>query len=884
MKTKFIILNLLLAIFVSGSASAFKYVGGDISLLPEYEKAGAIYKDGNTSIKDFLVYCHDNASMNAMRVRLFVNPDNFPGSQDANACQNLDYIIPLCKRIKNAGYALMLDFHYSDTWADPSKQYTPEAWKNLSDTELCNKIYSYTKETLETLADNGIWPDMIQTGNEISYGMLWGPYGSSSIKKCYYNSDANWDRFSQFLHNAVKACREVCPQAKIVLHTERVANTSNLTSFYDKMKNYGIDYDIIGLSYYPYYHNKMSQLDSSLTALESKNYGKEIMIVETGWSYAWTFSDATYTVEYEASQEGQNDFTKALINTAASHPSVTGIFWWWMEYNAYNTSLSGWYNAPLIDSRDGKVQKALATLASFGDGTSLPKTTVEYHWLDQSGNVLGNTGEEIQLTDGKNIIQVGINGYASHQTARSATFKVYVKGASSAKVAPSGYSEAVLNTDYQILDGNGTAVDAYDENVNNMIKFLNKGDYYIEASMPADAAANSTYSVADASLYVNVSEETTTEPEPTLFPDFYLLYNNGGDWNYPGDKLTNNGDGTYTITHVSISGSDGGNGWFALTTSDSSNWEEADAGRYGPETNTVVSLNTELTVAQLTTTSWEIAAGTYDMTFDYNNLKLMVTSSDDTDENSGQEWYLTGQYNDWALEAQDMFDYSAGKYVKTVDEISKFLIVKDANWDNKYGGKEGETVELGIPFTLTAGGNDLTFGAGYSVTGATIILDVKNLTITVSGTLNFDEPELHLLGGMNGWNDDTGEYTFENKGDGIYMLYLNSLGASQEFKIATLDYNPEYSTSNKSMTEGEYNVITNGSNMAVGEDMDNVLLTLDTNKKTLTIQKNVPTGINGIYVKDENVEYFNLQGMKVQNPQKGIYIKKINDRYIKIIL
>ena len=114
--------------FTAG-ASPFRYVGGDVSLLPDYESANAKYYNENGSpISDVLKFCYDEG-MNCMRVRLFVDPEHYTGpEQDANAKQTLEYITPLCQRIQADGMALMLDFHYSDTWADPAKQWTPKAW------------------------------------------------------------------------------------------------------------------------------------------------------------------------------------------------------------------------------------------------------------------------------------------------------------------------------------------------------------------------------------------------------------------------------------------------------------------------------------------------------------------------------------------------------------------------------------------------------------------------------------------------------------------------------------------------------------------------------------------------------------------------------------
>jgi arabinogalactan endo-1,4-beta-galactosidase len=357
-----------------------KLVGGDISLLPEYESA--TYKDNSGNVVKPLEL-FKSEGLNAMRVRIFVNPDQYTGSdKDANACQDLEYVKKLGKQIKDAGFKLMLDFHYSDTWADPAKQWTPEAWKSLSDDELYTKIYDYTKEVLQAMKDTGAEPDLIQTGNEISYGMLWGAYGasSSSLKKVYTSSTANWTYFISLLKNAGKACREVCPNAKIIIQSERVPNTTVLKDFYSKVDSYiGNDYDVIGLSYYPYFHGKFPQLEAALSAVESVS-SKEIMIVETGYPYAWAVPGTTtdYSSTYAYSEEGQRKFTADLVEALNKHEQVTGLFWWWMEYNAYNAGLSGWYNAPLFDSRNGKALSALSELKNFlGNESAIESITAD---------------------------------------------------------------------------------------------------------------------------------------------------------------------------------------------------------------------------------------------------------------------------------------------------------------------------------------------------------------------------------------------------------------------------------------------------------------------------------------------------------------------------
>lgn len=389
-----------------------RYVGGDISLLPDYENAKATYYDNSgKKISDVLTFCYDEG-MNAMRVRLFVNPSDYTGSdKDSNAKQDLEYIIPLCKRIVDDGFALMLDFHYSDTWADPGKQWTPKAWEGLNDGQLYLKIQEYTKETLETLKSNGIVPAFIQTGNEISYGMLWGPYGTSSPKKVHYSSDANWQRLGNLLNFAIKACREVCPEAKIVIHTERVAQVNVLKDFYTRMENLKVDYDIIGLSYYPYFHGDMNVLDNALTTLENEFPEKSIMIVETGYPYKWEVPGTTHPNLYPLTEDGQDKFARELVETLLKHDTVDGLFWWWMEYNAKGTTLSGWYNAPLFDSQTGRATKALKTICGFGTGHEnsglLPVAAdmEDGFWYDLMGRRVGEpTAPGLYIHNGRKIL------------------------------------------------------------------------------------------------------------------------------------------------------------------------------------------------------------------------------------------------------------------------------------------------------------------------------------------------------------------------------------------------------------------------------------------------------------------------------------------------
>ncbi len=373
------------------SVTAQKYVGGDISMLTKYEDAGVVYKDKNgTSIQPLTFF--KEQGLNAMRVRLFVDPSK---DSDKGVCQDLDYVIALGKRIKAAGFSFMLDFHYSDTWADPAKQWTPSAWSSLSDKDLYTKIYEYTKDCLTQLKDAGAAPDMIQTGNEISYGMLWGVKDGSNLKKCYTNNDSNWERFTTLLKQAGTACHEVCPEAKIIIHTERVTQPNVLTAFYDKLNAASVNYDIIGLSYYPAYHKDLATLETALKTLEGKNYGKDIMIVETGYSYAWALGATTYdyTGTYPYTEEGQRRFTADLITLLNKHNSVTGLFWWWPEDNGNKNVTASWWNAALYDHNTGKPYAAFYELKNFTNGSSgishiQTETNAQGGWYSLDGRKL----------------------------------------------------------------------------------------------------------------------------------------------------------------------------------------------------------------------------------------------------------------------------------------------------------------------------------------------------------------------------------------------------------------------------------------------------------------------------------------------------------------
>lgn len=327
------------------------YVGGDISLLPEYEASNTKYLDakGNV-IPDLIPWLISDCGWNTFRVRLFVNPDKT--QKGTGVVQDLEYVKSVGKRIKDAGAKFMLDFHYSDTWADPSNQKLPVAWSACTTAQQkADKVYAYTTECLNALNAAGATPDLVQVGNETTYGIV-----GIKVHPYDYSGD-DWEGMLAVLKAGCRAVRECTPQAKIIIHTERSGNVTQTCYYYSKIKD--VDYDVIGLSYYPFFHGPLKLLEATLTRLAADFSDKKVHIVETAYPIQWWPDEAKYdTRAYWAVEEGKCDgqyaFVKDLIQTLSKYPQVDGLSWWFPEEAGngdsanWNTMegvvISGWLN------------------------------------------------------------------------------------------------------------------------------------------------------------------------------------------------------------------------------------------------------------------------------------------------------------------------------------------------------------------------------------------------------------------------------------------------------------------------------------------------------------------------------------------------------------
>ncbi|WP_224488967.1 glycoside hydrolase family 53 protein [Robertkochia flava] len=328
------------------------FYGADLSYVNELEDCGAIYYDhSNTKRDPYMIF--KEAGANLIRLRLWHDPDWTEYSTLPDVKRSI-------KRARASGIPVLLDFHYSDDWADPQKQEIPKAWEHLiNDTELLgSKLYDYTYTTLKELNQEGLLPEMVQVGNEIN-GMI--------LRKGESKDSINWTRNSYLLKKGVQAVRKITEETGkdigIMLH---IAQPENAIRWFREAKAHGItDYDWIGISYYPQWSDhKLETLEEALSGLIT-TYDKKLMIVETAYPYTLDNGDAASNIMgenallegYPATQEGQLDYLLTLRDIVKK-AGGQGIVYWepaWISSSCETRWGKGshWDNATLFD-QNGK--------------------------------------------------------------------------------------------------------------------------------------------------------------------------------------------------------------------------------------------------------------------------------------------------------------------------------------------------------------------------------------------------------------------------------------------------------------------------------------------------------------------------------------------------
>ncbi|HPT31950.1 MAG TPA: glycosyl hydrolase 53 family protein [Prolixibacteraceae bacterium] len=309
---RFRLFVLILVILFQKNVGAQDYaIGADLSFLKQAEDNGFVFKEDGQGKPGLQIF--KDHGYNWIRLRLFHSPTQLPN--------NLTYTISLAKSAKKMGYKFLLDYHYSDTWADPGKQFMPKAWEGKSHQQLVDSVYDYTRYTMLAFRKDSAFPDMVQIGNEISNGMLW-PDGKLPD---------NWNNLAELLQAGINGVHAACgnqPCPRIMIHIDKGGDWNFTKYFFDKIHTYGIKFDVIGQSFYPWWHGSLLDLRNCLnkTAL---TYKKEIMVVEA--AYNWKAQEyRNKPAPFPETPEGQKEFLDEVHRTVLAVPGNlgTGIFWW----------------------------------------------------------------------------------------------------------------------------------------------------------------------------------------------------------------------------------------------------------------------------------------------------------------------------------------------------------------------------------------------------------------------------------------------------------------------------------------------------------------------------------------------------------------------------
>jgi len=428
--------------------------GVDMSSILEVEAAGGVFYNEDGQEQDVFEILADHG-VNYVRIRLWVDPHDEDGNPFGGGSTDTAAGIEIAKRAARVGMRICLDFHYSDFWADPGKQSVPRAWASLSKADLVTAIHDYTYDALKQFQDAGVRPHMVQIGNEINNGMVW-PKGKISVY--------GFDDLAAYLNAGLSAVEEISPDITTVLHLAEGASEQKVTYFLDNILANGVAFDVIGLSYYSFWHGPLEQFEETLGILETK-YDQKIAVMEYSYGYTDYANEFTANIYssgleseggYKTSLQGQTSYIRDVNAAVASIPSGIGSFYWepaWLAVDGagwasayadeYLTAQgdSGslgkvtWANQALF-SYSGKVLPSLSVfeemrtstyenetvlsleddlnvVINLGADETLPTTTVAYTDLDRR-TMVTITWDEAELA-----LITGVGSYVVHGTVQS---------------------------------------------------------------------------------------------------------------------------------------------------------------------------------------------------------------------------------------------------------------------------------------------------------------------------------------------------------------------------------------------------------------------------------------------------------------------------------
>lgn len=345
--------------FTSGT-TGLTVKGSDVSSLIKSEAKGGVYKNSSGTTGDALAILK-NAGQNYARVKVWVNP--------ADGYNNKTRVLAAAKRIKAQGMKLLVDFHYSDTWADPGAQTVPSSWASHSYSQLKTDVYNHTHDVLNALKSQGTTADMVQVGNEINGGMLWSAYSTS-----------NWSQLAGLLNSGYDAVKAVNSSTQVALHLAKGGDLSGTRWWFDSAVSNGVKFDVIGLSYYGYWHGTLADFQTTLDDAASR-YSKPVFLAETAYPFRLDSEDSHENIidlsselvsGYPATTAGQTRWMKDVASIVEAVPNGRGlgIFYWESTWTARtgngwdptdSSSGNGWENQALFGYDD----RALPAMAWF---------------------------------------------------------------------------------------------------------------------------------------------------------------------------------------------------------------------------------------------------------------------------------------------------------------------------------------------------------------------------------------------------------------------------------------------------------------------------------------------------------------------------------------
>ena len=364
----FILLGLAFVSFgASIQASTNFLAAADFSDLAFFESKGITYKAGG-QVQDGIQILK-NHGINCIRLRLWTSSaaQAQGGTMNAyNYTNNLAYTVPLAVRVKKAGLLFSLDFHYSDTWADPGHQLVPAAWFDLSFTQMVQQMRTYNSNTIAAFTAAGAMPDYVQIGNEITSGMLFTNSAGATIGEVSGSYNTSWSQLGQLMKAAVQGIQDAADawgatMPKIIVHIDRGGDWATTEWFFDNLNYQGVPYDIIGESYYPFFQGAPTNLSICLSNAAAR-YGKPIMVAETAFPHtntfptSWTnFGASLYG--YPPTPAGQVSFIAAVaqIVKSVTNQLGAGVFYWGTEYQAANGVNEAGYNTSSFFDGGGNV-------------------------------------------------------------------------------------------------------------------------------------------------------------------------------------------------------------------------------------------------------------------------------------------------------------------------------------------------------------------------------------------------------------------------------------------------------------------------------------------------------------------------------------------------